>query len=151
MYIYIYIYMRIHIVPVHNHTRIYMYTYTYTLIRKYTILYLLAVTNIHRHGHIRILIVIFCIHMYTDYRDLHLYLDKDIFMHHALLPACIVMSTWVLLIYNLLWFARNHEAWHEGSETRIVLIVDIWHPDLSDAEALHGRGSVVECHSEARF
>lgn len=28
----------------------------------------------------------------------------------------------------------EHEAWHEGSETRIVLIVDIWHPDLSDAE-----------------
>ena len=40
---------------------------------------------------------------------------------------------------HLLWCARNHEAWHEGSETRIVLIVDIWHPDLSDAEALHGR------------
>eukprot|EP00913_Durusdinium_trenchii_P000918 g849.t1 len=28
----------------------------------------------------------------------------------------------------------EHEAWHEGSETRLVLIVDIWHPDLSDAE-----------------
>mmetsp|Transcript_9164 Transcript_9164/g.14957 ORF Transcript_9164/g.14957 Transcript_9164/m.14957 type:complete len:386 (-) Transcript_9164:54-1211(-) len=28
----------------------------------------------------------------------------------------------------------EHEAWHDGSETRIVLIVDIWHPDLSDAE-----------------
>ena len=35
-----------------------------------------------------------------------------------------------------LWCASNHEAWHEGSETRIVLIVDIWHPDLSDAEAM---------------
>ena len=29
----------------------------------------------------------------------------------------------------------EHEAWHEGSETRLVLIVDIWHPDLSDSEA----------------
>lgn len=28
----------------------------------------------------------------------------------------------------------EHEAWHDGEETRIVLIVDIWHPDLSDDE-----------------
>lgn len=28
----------------------------------------------------------------------------------------------------------EHEAWHEGSETRVVLIVDIWHPDLTDKE-----------------
>lgn len=28
----------------------------------------------------------------------------------------------------------EHEAWHEGSETRLVLIVDIWHPDLTDPE-----------------
>merc|ERR1712066_23384 len=28
----------------------------------------------------------------------------------------------------------EHEAWHEGQETRVVLIVDIWHPDLSNAE-----------------
>jgi len=28
----------------------------------------------------------------------------------------------------------EHEAWHEGPETRVVLIVDIWHPDLTDAE-----------------
>eukprot|EP00931_Biecheleriopsis_adriatica_P060910 TRINITY_DN36595_c0_g1_i1.p1 TRINITY_DN36595_c0_g1~~TRINITY_DN36595_c0_g1_i1.p1 ORF type:complete len:384 (+),score=71.69 TRINITY_DN36595_c0_g1_i1:174-1154(+) len=28
----------------------------------------------------------------------------------------------------------EHEAWHEGSETRFVLIVDVWHPDLTDAE-----------------
>jgi len=28
----------------------------------------------------------------------------------------------------------EHEAWHEGDETRIVLIVDIWHPDLTDPE-----------------
>mmetsp|Transcript_22738 Transcript_22738/g.53054 ORF Transcript_22738/g.53054 Transcript_22738/m.53054 type:complete len:355 (+) Transcript_22738:121-1185(+) len=28
----------------------------------------------------------------------------------------------------------EHEAWHEGTETRVVLIVDIWHPDLTDAE-----------------
>eukprot|EP01052_Picozoa_sp_SAG31_P004443 SAG31_NODE_184_length_20985_cov_28.867567_4_plen_88_part_00 len=28
----------------------------------------------------------------------------------------------------------EHEAWHDGVETRITLIVDIWHPDLSDRE-----------------
>lgn len=28
----------------------------------------------------------------------------------------------------------NHEAWHDGPETRINLIIDIWHPELSDAE-----------------
>lgn len=28
----------------------------------------------------------------------------------------------------------EHEAWHEGQETRVVLIVDIWHPDLANAE-----------------
>lgn len=28
----------------------------------------------------------------------------------------------------------EHEAWHDGAQTRITLIVDIWHPDLSDRE-----------------
>lgn len=28
----------------------------------------------------------------------------------------------------------EHEAWHDGDETRIILIIDIWHPDLSDQE-----------------
>ena len=28
----------------------------------------------------------------------------------------------------------EHEAWHDGSETRITLIIDIWHPDLTDRE-----------------
>ena len=28
----------------------------------------------------------------------------------------------------------NHEAWHEGESTRIVLILDFWHPDLTDEE-----------------
>lgn len=28
----------------------------------------------------------------------------------------------------------NHEAWHDGTQTRINLIVDIWHPELTDAE-----------------
>lgn len=28
----------------------------------------------------------------------------------------------------------EHEAWNEGDETRVVLIFDIWHPDLTEAE-----------------
>ena len=28
----------------------------------------------------------------------------------------------------------EHEAWHDGLETRITLICDIWHPDLTDRE-----------------
>ena len=28
----------------------------------------------------------------------------------------------------------EHEAWHHGDSTRIVLIFDIWHPDFSDEE-----------------
>lgn len=28
----------------------------------------------------------------------------------------------------------EHEAWHEGVEARVVLIVDVWHPDLTAPE-----------------
>jgi aspartate beta-hydroxylase len=28
----------------------------------------------------------------------------------------------------------NHEAWYDGDQTRINLIVDFWHPDLTDPE-----------------
>lgn len=28
----------------------------------------------------------------------------------------------------------EHEVWHRGTETRVVLILDVWHPDLTDAE-----------------
>lgn len=28
----------------------------------------------------------------------------------------------------------NHEAWHDGENTRINLILDFWHPELSDDE-----------------
>ena len=33
----------------------------------------------------------------------------------------------------------EHEAWHDGTETRITLIVDIWHPDLTDRYAACAR------------
>ena len=28
----------------------------------------------------------------------------------------------------------EHEAWHDGDQTRLILIVDFWHPDLTFAE-----------------
>lgn len=28
----------------------------------------------------------------------------------------------------------EHEAWHDGEETRFILIIDFWHPDLTDQE-----------------
>jgi aspartate beta-hydroxylase len=28
----------------------------------------------------------------------------------------------------------DHEAWHDGDETRLILIVDFWHPDLTPLE-----------------
>lgn len=28
----------------------------------------------------------------------------------------------------------EHEVWHNGTSTRLVLIVDVWHPQLSDDE-----------------
>lgn len=28
----------------------------------------------------------------------------------------------------------EHEAWHDGDETRLILIIDFWHPDFSDVE-----------------
>jgi aspartate beta-hydroxylase len=28
----------------------------------------------------------------------------------------------------------EHEAWHRGDSTRIVLVFDVWHPDLTDKE-----------------
>lgn len=28
----------------------------------------------------------------------------------------------------------EHEVWHNGTGVRLVLIVDIWHPDLTEQE-----------------
>ena len=28
---------------------------------------------------------------------------------------------------------QRRQVWHEGTEPRLVLIVDVWHPDLSAA------------------
>jgi aspartate beta-hydroxylase len=28
----------------------------------------------------------------------------------------------------------EHEVWHNGTTTRLVLIVDVWHPELTEDE-----------------
>lgn len=28
----------------------------------------------------------------------------------------------------------EHEVWHNGTNVRLVLIVDVWHPDLTEEE-----------------
>ena len=30
--------------------------------------------------------------------------------------------------------AYDHEVWHEGSEERVVLLFDVWHPELTTSE-----------------
>lgn len=28
----------------------------------------------------------------------------------------------------------EHEVWHNGTETRLILIIDLWHPELTESE-----------------
>jgi len=42
----------------------------------------------------------------------------------------------------------EHEAWHDGCETRVVLIVDVWHPDLTDPEVKF-LGTLQNCRLRA--
>jgi aspartate beta-hydroxylase len=37
-----------------------------------------------------------------------------------------------------------HEAWNRTDERRVVLILDTWHPDLTEAECSALRDLVVE-------
>lgn len=31
-------------------------------------------------------------------------------------------------------FLAEHEVWHNGSSDRVVLLLDVWHPDLDPLE-----------------
>ncbi|HYZ81406.1 MAG TPA: aspartyl/asparaginyl beta-hydroxylase domain-containing protein [Solirubrobacteraceae bacterium] len=44
----------------------------------------------------------------------------------------------------------DHEAWNHTDEDRIVLIVDLWHPALSDAEVSLLEGLHAHTHRQAR-
>jgi len=28
----------------------------------------------------------------------------------------------------------EHELWHNGTTSRVILVLDVWHPDLNDAQ-----------------
>lgn len=28
----------------------------------------------------------------------------------------------------------EHEVWHNGTDVRVVLIIDVWHPELTEEE-----------------
>jgi aspartyl/asparaginyl beta-hydroxylase (cupin superfamily) len=54
-------------------------------------------------------------------------------------PGCSIRvgretRTWVENKVIIFDDSFEHEIWHEGTGTRLVLIFDVWHPDLSDAE-----------------
>ena len=54
-------------------------------------------------------------------------------------PGCAIRvgretRTWIENKVIIFDDSFEHEIWHEGTGTRLVLIFDIWHPDLSDAE-----------------
>lgn len=44
----------------------------------------------------------------------------------------------------------THEAWNNGKRTRIVLVIDIWHPDLTDFEiqAIEGLHKYIYFHAK---
>jgi aspartate beta-hydroxylase len=44
----------------------------------------------------------------------------------------------------------EHEAWNHTDEDRIVLIVDLWHPALSDAEVALLQGLHAHTDRQAR-
>ncbi|MFZ0715440.1 aspartyl/asparaginyl beta-hydroxylase domain-containing protein [Mycobacterium sp.] len=54
-------------------------------------------------------------------------------------PGCAIRvgretRTWVENKVIIFDDSFEHEIWHKGTGTRLVLIFDIWHPDLSDAD-----------------
>ena len=42
--------------------------------------------------------------------------------------------------------AFEHEVWNDSDEQRVILIVDVWHPDFSDAEVAWMAGTRAERH-----
>lgn len=38
-----------------------------------------------------------------------------------------------VIVFDDSW---EHEVWHEGDSPRLILIVDVWHPELMEEERL---------------
>lgn len=45
-----------------------------------------------------------------------------------------VCRTWKEGEFIIIDDSFEHHVWHNGTEPRLILIVDVWHPDLTDAE-----------------
>ena len=43
----------------------------------------------------------------------------------------------------------EHEVWNAGQGTRIVLVLDVWHPDLTGAE-VWAMGQIIKMSTRAR-
>ncbi|CAL1531013.1 unnamed protein product [Lymnaea stagnalis] len=51
-------------------------------------------------------------------------------MISSILPS----STWKQGEFFIFDDSFEHEVWHEGCELRFVLIVDFWHPELTEQQ-----------------
>ena len=63
---------------------------------------------------------------------------------HTRLPGC---------LSHVCCFARacesaDHEVWHEGKTDRVVLLLDTWHPDLTDKEIAAIKGMFEEAKAK---
>ena len=47
---------------------------------------------------------------------------------------CVFCRTWREGEFIVFDDSFEHEVWHDGNSTRLVLIVDLWHPDLTEHE-----------------
>lgn len=52
------------------------------------------------------------------------------------LPVCVCVCgrTWEEGKFIIFDDSFEHEVWHDGTELRLVLIVDIWHPEITASE-----------------
>ena len=48
--------------------------------------------------------------------------------------SCLFCRTWKEGKFILFDDSFEHEVWHEGNSLRLVLIVDVWHPELTARE-----------------
>ena len=47
---------------------------------------------------------------------------------------CYPFRTWTEGKFIIFDDSFEHEVWHDGDSFRLVLIVDLWHPDLTEEQ-----------------
>lgn len=45
-----------------------------------------------------------------------------------------ILRTWKEGKFIVFDDSFEHEVWHDGTEPRLVLIVDVWHPELTEEQ-----------------